>query len=246
MPVAPGNHRRPRPGQGLHRRPRGDARQQLVNISQLPIIHHHVAAMPDVHAGIGATVGSVIATQRAIIPAAVGVDIGCGMIAARTSLTANRARREEPEARLRPDLARRAGRPRPASRNGRESARCQAVRARAEADPREASRASRSASAARELGAADGHARRRQPLHRGVPRRSAARLGDAALGQPRHRQRDRHLLHRARRSSDMERHQLQPARPRPRLLSRKARSTSTTTSRRSTGRRTMRRPTATR
>ncbi len=65
------------------------ARQQLVNLSQLPIIHHHVAAMPDVHTGIGATVGSVIATRRAIIPAAVGVDIGCGMMAARTSLTAD-------------------------------------------------------------------------------------------------------------------------------------------------------------
>src|SRR5436190_8429515 len=65
------------------------ARQQLVNISKLPIVHHHVAAMPDVHAGIGATVGSVIATRQAIIPAAVGVDIGCGMIAARTSLTAD-------------------------------------------------------------------------------------------------------------------------------------------------------------
>lgn len=65
------------------------ARQQLVNLSRLPIIHHHVAAMPDVHAGIGATVGSVIATDRAIIPAAVGVDLGCGMIAARTSLAAN-------------------------------------------------------------------------------------------------------------------------------------------------------------
>jgi tRNA-splicing ligase RtcB (3'-phosphate/5'-hydroxy nucleic acid ligase) len=65
------------------------ARQQLVNLSQLAIIHHHVAAMPDVHAGIGATVGTVIATCRAIIPAAVGVDIGCGMIAARTSLAAS-------------------------------------------------------------------------------------------------------------------------------------------------------------
>ncbi len=65
------------------------ARKQLVNISQLPIVHHHVAAMPDVHHGIGATVGSVIPTLRAIIPAAVGVDIGCGMIAARLSLTAN-------------------------------------------------------------------------------------------------------------------------------------------------------------
>src|SRR5688572_25139480 len=53
------------------------ARAQLVNLSKLPIVHHHVAAMPDVHAGIGATVGSVIATKQAIIPAAVGVDIGC-------------------------------------------------------------------------------------------------------------------------------------------------------------------------
>ena len=59
------------------------ARQQLVNISMLPIVHHHVAAMPDVHLGIGATVGSVIPTRSAIIPAAVGVDIGCGMIATR-------------------------------------------------------------------------------------------------------------------------------------------------------------------
>src|ERR1700704_4420534 len=63
------------------------ARQQLVNVSRLPVVHHHVAAMPDVHLGIGATVGSVIPTLKAIIPAAVGVDIGCGMIAARLSLS---------------------------------------------------------------------------------------------------------------------------------------------------------------
>ena len=66
-----------------------EARQQLVNISQLPIVHHHVAAMPDVHLGIGATVGSVIPTKGAIIPAAVGVDIGCGMIATRLSLNSS-------------------------------------------------------------------------------------------------------------------------------------------------------------
>jgi tRNA-splicing ligase RtcB (3'-phosphate/5'-hydroxy nucleic acid ligase) len=65
------------------------ARAQLVNISRLPIVHHHVAAMPDVHLGIGATVGSVIPTKSAIIPAAVGVDIGCGMMAARLSLSAS-------------------------------------------------------------------------------------------------------------------------------------------------------------
>ena len=65
------------------------ARAQLVNLSKLPFIHRHVAAMPDVHGGIGATIGSVIATHKAIIPAAVGVDIGCGMAAVRTSLDAS-------------------------------------------------------------------------------------------------------------------------------------------------------------
>ena len=65
------------------------SRAQLSNIASLPFIHHHVAAMPDVHLGIGATIGSVIATHKAIIPAAVGVDLGCGMVAARLSITAN-------------------------------------------------------------------------------------------------------------------------------------------------------------
>jgi len=63
--------------------------EQLNNIAKMPFIHHHVAAMPDVHLGIGATIGSVIATHKAIIPAAVGVDLGCGMVAARLSITAN-------------------------------------------------------------------------------------------------------------------------------------------------------------
>jgi tRNA-splicing ligase RtcB len=65
-----------------------EARQQLVNVAKLPIVHGHVAAMPDVHAGIGATVGSVIPTLDAVIPAAVGVDIGCGMNAVRLTLGA--------------------------------------------------------------------------------------------------------------------------------------------------------------
>lgn len=65
------------------------ARQQLINIASMSIVSPHVAVMPDVHMGIGATVGSVIPTVKAIIPAAVGVDIGCGMIAMRTSLTAS-------------------------------------------------------------------------------------------------------------------------------------------------------------
>lgn len=65
------------------------ALQQLRNLAELPFIHHHVAAMPDVHWGMGATIGSVIATKGAVIPAAVGVDIGCGMMAERTTLTAS-------------------------------------------------------------------------------------------------------------------------------------------------------------
>ena len=64
------------------------ARRQLTNAARLPIVFRHIAAMPDVHFGIGATVGSVIPTLRAIIPAAVGVDIGCGMMATKTTLTA--------------------------------------------------------------------------------------------------------------------------------------------------------------
>ncbi|MFN3243202.1 MAG: RtcB family protein [Planctomycetota bacterium] len=66
-----------------------NAIRQLQNVARLPIVHGHVAAMPDVHWGIGATVGSVIPTKGAIIPAAVGVDIGCGMMAVRTSMTAS-------------------------------------------------------------------------------------------------------------------------------------------------------------
>src|SRR5262245_38708653 len=64
------------------------AKKQLENVAKLPIVFHHVAAMPDVHFGIGATVGSVVPTERAIIPAAVGVDIGCGMMAVQTDLPA--------------------------------------------------------------------------------------------------------------------------------------------------------------
>jgi len=65
-----------------------DARRQLMNTAKMPFIFKHLAVMPDVHLGKGSTIGSVIPTVGAIIPAAVGVDIGCGMIAARTSLHA--------------------------------------------------------------------------------------------------------------------------------------------------------------
>lgn len=65
------------------------AKQQLLNLAAMPFVYKHVAAMPDVHWGMGATVGSVFASQGAIIPAAVGVDIGCGMAAQRTTLVAS-------------------------------------------------------------------------------------------------------------------------------------------------------------
>jgi tRNA-splicing ligase RtcB len=66
------------------------AMRQLENVARLPFIHEHVAVMPDVHLGIGATIGSVIPTLGAIVPAAVGVDIGCGMSAVETDLDAAR------------------------------------------------------------------------------------------------------------------------------------------------------------
>jgi tRNA-splicing ligase RtcB (3'-phosphate/5'-hydroxy nucleic acid ligase) len=65
-----------------------EAEQQLRNVASLPIVYKWVAAMPDVHWGMGATIGSVIPTKGAIIPAAVGVDIGCGMMAIQTTLNA--------------------------------------------------------------------------------------------------------------------------------------------------------------
>jgi len=65
------------------------AKRQLANVARLPIVFRHVAVMPDVHFGIGATVGSVVPTEGAIIPAAVGVDIGCGMMAVETTLVAS-------------------------------------------------------------------------------------------------------------------------------------------------------------
>src|SRR4029077_8323714 len=63
-----------------------EARQQIINTSELPFLFKWVAVMPDCHYGKGATVGTVIATKGAVVPAAVGVDIGCGMIALETPL----------------------------------------------------------------------------------------------------------------------------------------------------------------
>src|SRR6516164_6097066 len=78
------------------------ALDQLRNIAALPWAFHHVAVMPDVHYGKGATVGSVVAMKDAIAPAAVGVDIGCGMAAVRTNLDADKVTRKL--SRLRGDI----------------------------------------------------------------------------------------------------------------------------------------------
>lgn len=66
-----------------------NAQKQLENMASMKMIHSHIAVMPDVHYGLGATIGSVIPSIDAVIPAAVGVDIGCGMVAHKTSLRAN-------------------------------------------------------------------------------------------------------------------------------------------------------------
>ena len=66
-----------------------EAWNQMCLMSDLPVVFKHIAIMPDCHVGKGALVGSVIPTKNAIIPSAVGVDIGCGMMAVRTTLTAN-------------------------------------------------------------------------------------------------------------------------------------------------------------
>ncbi len=67
-----------------------EARSQLEKLASLPFIYKHIAVMPDVHAGKGSTIGTILATQGAIIPAAVGVDLGCGMMACKTTLNASR------------------------------------------------------------------------------------------------------------------------------------------------------------
>jgi tRNA-splicing ligase RtcB (3'-phosphate/5'-hydroxy nucleic acid ligase) len=81
-------------------------RRQAENTASLPFIHPHVALMPDAHLGKGATVGSVLPTRGAIIPAAVGVDIGCGMIAVRTPWSVDEVRARGPLAPLRGDIER--------------------------------------------------------------------------------------------------------------------------------------------
>lgn len=74
---------------GLEDEPEAKSMSQISNIANMPFIHNHVAVMPDYHYGKGATIGTVIATKGAVIPAAVGVDLGCGMEAIKTNIVAS-------------------------------------------------------------------------------------------------------------------------------------------------------------
>jgi hypothetical protein len=161
------------------------AKKQLENIARMPFVHSHLAVMPDVHLGKGATVGSVIATKGAIIPAAVGVDIGCGMMAVQTTLKA-----KDLPSRWRTAFTHRARR---AARfvQGAWSVRPRflgqhaGLGAYALGNARGPSRGHRrEVPAPEEQGAAQAarHSGRRQPLHRGLPRHRADRVGDVALG----------------------------------------------------------------
>ena len=148
------------------------ARRQLENIAALPFIHKHVAAMPDVHLGRGATVGSVIATKGAIIPAAVGVDIGCGMMAVQTDLTAEQLPDAWPSSA--PRSSARCRRPaRPATGGTAGPGESPRPPSRAPAWPSACRRSSdkHPKIVRRTTASPAGHPGRRQPLHRGLPGR---------------------------------------------------------------------------
>jgi tRNA-splicing ligase RtcB len=171
------------------------AHEQLSRMADLSIVHSHIAVMPDVHMGKGATVGSVIPTREAIIPAAVGVDIGCGMCALRTSLHADQL--PESLRQLRNQIERDV--PVGFDMHSNRRARFEAAaaveplrggcrgRTRTEADPGSTSRHRFEITQQGCLGTPDRYPGWRQPLHRAVPGRRRPRLGHAAFRQPRHR-----------------------------------------------------------
>ncbi len=177
------------------------AKGQLANMARMPFVHSHLAVMPDVHVGKGATVGSVIATKGAIIPAAVGVDIGCGMMAVQTTLKASDLPESLAALRARIERAVPHGfvTARGRANKGSWGNTPDAVRARwgALAERHDAIAAKYPTLSTEGAAGAARHARRRQPLHRGLSRHRADRVGDAALRLARHRQHDRPALHRA-------------------------------------------------
>ena len=174
----------------------GEALDQLKNVARLPVTYSHVAAMPDVHYGHGATVGSVIATRAAIIPAAVGVDIGCGMHAVRFDLKASqlpdnlRPVREAIEARVPVGFTRHAD----VQQKARPRVRTLEKRV-ARVLERTPEVAKRRSEARRGLASGARNARRRQPLHRALPRRGGPRMADAAQWEPHARRGHRRALH---------------------------------------------------
>ena len=169
-----------------------EAQQQILNTAKMPFVFKHVAVMPDCHYGKGATVGTVLATKGAVIPAAVGVDIGCGMIAVRTPL--RRADIRDPRA-VRAGIERRI--PMSAGKN---NAKLSLVGLGAGRHAGAAGQGdARHARAVRqELAARARDARRRQPLHRTGRRRRRHRVAHAALRLARRRQPDRQPLHQSR------------------------------------------------
>ena len=185
--------------------------EQARTSSTMPFIYPHLALMPDAHLGLGATVGSVIPTLGAIIPAAVGVDIGCGMIAVRRSsrrsdLPADRRAVREQIERAIPLSAGQYNRKVVATAEPR-IAELEALAEAKGFDP--ATYAGNWRDAARV-------ARLRQPLHRGLGRRDRPGVAVPALGQPGRGQQDRAAPHRGREAAGravVDR----PARPRPRL-----------------------------
>ncbi len=167
-------------------------REQALATARLPFIYPHLALMPDAHLGKGATVGSVIPTLGAIIPAAVGVDIGCGMIAVRTQYAAE-GPAQGPETaagghRARHSAVRRPQQPQDhRHRRTAASPSCGDMAAKAGFEP---------GPVRGEVGAAAGIAGLGQPLHRGVRGRDRRRLAVPALRLPRRRQQDRAAPHR--------------------------------------------------
>ena len=171
-----------------------NTRAQAEQTATMPFIHPHVALMPDAHLGLGATVGSVIPTLGAIIPAAVGVDIGCGMIAVRTQYATG----DLPSDRKPRAPGDRAGRP--AQRRRREphgQPRAHRAAARAAAGPGGRGRL-RPGVVRQAVGPAAGHPRVGQPLHRGHRRRDRGSVAVPPLGLARGRQPDRAEAHRGR------------------------------------------------
>ena len=168
--------------------------EQARRTAEMPFVFPHVALMPDAHPGLGATVGSVIPTDHAIIPAAVGVDIGCGMIAVLTQFRAEDLA-GRPLRPLRQSIERAV--PLSAGVANRRVVATAAPRGR-RARVRGRSGRPRPSTALRQVARAAGHARLRQPLHRGEPRRAGPGVGLPALGLPGGGKQDRPAPHRGR------------------------------------------------